>query len=225
MVTSRSPWEKAMTTDDCFHDYLIDKDFLRAMLPISKQLSFLLNKVFELDPTERCSLREFRAAVRGIKTFFMDDEDVALAPRGCQLAVRDIKANIAKRNQKKNMEKAVEKLDKMQLKDASVRRARPLPKEPSSRRVDTPSTSPDASPASSQAACSMVGDETESSSDLSSGLITPTNYPSESHLEVPDITESSGLDWFTNLTTKLMKAIEPVRGPLRVVNQTGSISV
>ncbi|KAK7683124.1 hypothetical protein QCA50_013797 [Cerrena zonata] len=227
MVTGRAPWERAITTDDCFHDYLIDKNFLRQMLPISRQLSYVMRKVFELDPSERLTLRELRNAVHAMKSFFMDEQDIAIAPRGCQIAVKEMVAHVAAINRNKCLDKVVENFDKLHIKEEAVRRAAPLHKEPSSRRKDTPISTPDGSPTSSHAACPIVGDdetETESGSDLSSGLVTPTNYPNESLLEVPDITESLGLDWISTIAAKLRKAIEPVRGPLRVVNQTKTIS-
>lgn len=224
MITARSPWEKAITEDDCFHDYLLDNNFLREMLPISQGAHDIITQMFTLEPTDRISLPELRMAIENLDTFFMNDAEVANAPSGCQLAVKEILANLAIKNQKREFENAIEKFDQMKVKDMSIRKAVHLPKQAVSSRDDTPATSPESSPNSSHSV-GLTDNDSQSSSVVSSGPVTPANYAIEPLLEVPELSESLGTEWISTIASKVRNALEPAKGPLRVVNEVDSRAV
>ncbi|KAI0694217.1 kinase-like domain-containing protein [Cytidiella melzeri] len=79
MVTSRSPWQKAITSDECFCDFLLNEDYLMEMLPISKEANVLFRKIFVYEPSERITLDALRKEIIALPTFFLNDEELARA--------------------------------------------------------------------------------------------------------------------------------------------------
>ncbi len=79
MISSRTPWQKAITSDDCFCDFLLNEDYLLRMLPISEEVNALLRKLFTYEPSERIDLDTLRSEIIAIPTFFMNDEELARA--------------------------------------------------------------------------------------------------------------------------------------------------
>lgn len=77
MVTSRSPWYKALSVDECFRDFLVNENYLQRMLPISSAANTLFRRIFAYEPLERITVPELRKAIVDIDTFFMSDEDIA----------------------------------------------------------------------------------------------------------------------------------------------------
>ncbi|KAI0076543.1 kinase-like protein [Panus rudis PR-1116 ss-1] len=250
MVTARSPWEKAVTTDDCFHDFLVDPTFLPDMLPISKGLHQILLRMFELEPLDRISLVDLRKEIAKLDTFFATDEEVAKASQGCQLVTKDLVALYDLKNkqlaQLENKEQIVE-VEGTVFVFPVVPKPIPTQAQPESRE-DTPAGSPafggladsdvftigsissDGSSLSSSAGISE-GLSTlcseESSSD-SMGVITP-----ESSLPVlPPIASTTKFEFAQEMRYMMEAAAklelgsdyERPRGPLRVVNQTSNES-
>ncbi|KAI0694229.1 kinase-like domain-containing protein, partial [Cytidiella melzeri] len=72
MVTSRSPWQKAITSDECFCDFLLNEDYLMEMLPISKEANVLFRKIFVYEPSERITLDALRKEIIALPTFFLN---------------------------------------------------------------------------------------------------------------------------------------------------------
>ena len=87
MVTNRSPWQKALTSDDCFADFLLNGNFLRDLLPVSHEAQYLFCRIFTLDPLDRITLPELRKEVLAMDTFFMSDADIAIADSPVRNAV------------------------------------------------------------------------------------------------------------------------------------------
>ncbi len=90
MISSRSPWQKAITSDDCFCDFLLNEDYLLWMLPISQEANYLLRKIFAYEPSERIDLDTLRKEIIAIPTFFMNDEELACAEE----SARDVAASL-----------------------------------------------------------------------------------------------------------------------------------
>ncbi|TYJ55117.1 hypothetical protein B9479_004152 [Cryptococcus floricola] len=76
LVAGRNPWRIASPTDESFNSYLSDPNFLRRILPVSRDCLYILNQIFAINPEERISLAELRKLVVEIKTFTMDQEEV-----------------------------------------------------------------------------------------------------------------------------------------------------
>ncbi|KAF5390525.1 hypothetical protein D9757_002700 [Collybiopsis confluens] len=76
MIAGRNPWRYAMTTDDCFSAFLYNRDFLRTVLPISKQANNILKRIFHLNPLNRVSIKDLRKEILAVETFFMSEEDL-----------------------------------------------------------------------------------------------------------------------------------------------------
>lgn len=86
IITSRSPWNKAVTTDDSFCDFLLHENYLCEMLPISKGANSLFRQIFAYEPSERITIPEMRKAVVALDTFFATDEEIARAPEAVRVA-------------------------------------------------------------------------------------------------------------------------------------------
>ena len=86
MVTCRSPWQKAVTTDECFSEFLVHEDFLLEMLPLSRQANALFRHIFTFNPEKRVTIPSLRKGILAIDTFFMSDEDIVRAPEAVRVA-------------------------------------------------------------------------------------------------------------------------------------------
>ncbi|EKM56928.1 uncharacterized protein PHACADRAFT_141955 [Phanerochaete carnosa HHB-10118-sp] len=86
IITSRSPWNKAMSTDPCFREYLSHENYLREMLPISEGAQKILRRIFVCEPTERITIPELRKAIINLDTFFMTNDEIAHATDNVRVA-------------------------------------------------------------------------------------------------------------------------------------------
>ena len=76
MITCRTPWGKALTTDACFREFLLNENYLREMLPISKGANRIFRKVFAYHASERMTIPALRKAIVALDTFFMSDDEI-----------------------------------------------------------------------------------------------------------------------------------------------------
>ncbi|KAJ3491115.1 hypothetical protein NLI96_g921 [Meripilus lineatus] len=76
---ARLPWQIAMTTDNHFHKFILDPNYLRTQFPISEGFNRILCRMLELLPESRMTLTELRFAIQGLDTFWMSDEEIALS--------------------------------------------------------------------------------------------------------------------------------------------------
>ena len=96
MITCRSPWLRAVTRDDGFHNYVVDEDYLLDLLPISKSANHILKRIFQLEQFGRIAIRDLKDLILEADTFFMTPEEVAKAPR----AVRETWSGLKARQKK-----------------------------------------------------------------------------------------------------------------------------
>lgn len=74
LITGRNPWKSAAPDDCTFQAYLRDPlHFLPTVLPISEEVNQLLVRTLEVDWRHRITLREMRAAVKEIDSFYSPD--------------------------------------------------------------------------------------------------------------------------------------------------------
>jgi len=69
LTCGRNPWKRACSEDSTFRAYTQDRRFLRSILPISSELNGILNRVFEMDPSQRITLPELRDLIVRCKSF------------------------------------------------------------------------------------------------------------------------------------------------------------
>lgn len=93
MITSRSPWQKAVTADTSFVDFLLNEDYLLEMLPISEGANALFRKIFTYEPSERITLSALREEIVALDSFFMTNDEIARAGE----VVRDVAAYCGRR--------------------------------------------------------------------------------------------------------------------------------
>ncbi|KAJ7658384.1 kinase-like domain-containing protein [Mycena polygramma] len=96
MISGHVPWSSAVITDPGFTAFLDDDDILLKTLKLTRPANALLKRCFDLDPRNRPTLPEFRAAVNKIDTFSVEKvvrrAPPALVPRvpvsiSCSLAL------------------------------------------------------------------------------------------------------------------------------------------
>lgn len=190
MITSRSPWNKATTDDDCFSDFMLHENYLREMLPISKGANEIFRKIFRLDPCERITIPALRKAIVKLDTFFMTDDELSRAGESAQIAASYCGVHV------RPNERAAAKAT------AKVAVAAP-PRAPAVQVKDTLTV-----PSSTSAHLFVGGDLSEnselssasdasSSSAASNGPVTPVTFAQDPELEIPelDITDSSRSLW------------------------------
>lgn len=60
LTCGRNPWKRASLEDSTFKAFTQDRNFLKTILPISDELNYILQRIFEIDPVRRISLAELR---------------------------------------------------------------------------------------------------------------------------------------------------------------------
>lgn len=101
MISSRSPWSKALTSDNCFCEFLLNENYFREMLPISESANTILRQIFAYEPSERITIPALRKAIVDLDTFFMTDEEimhatdaVRMAAAHCGVVIQDGRAAV-----------------------------------------------------------------------------------------------------------------------------------
>ncbi|KAK7470538.1 hypothetical protein VKT23_001963 [Stygiomarasmius scandens] len=89
MITGRNPWRLAASDDPCFSEFLNNRDFLRSVLPISKETNDILKQIFQLNPSRRISIPELKRAVSIVQSFFMTDEELRVASDAARQVAED----------------------------------------------------------------------------------------------------------------------------------------
>jgi hypothetical protein len=75
MIGNTRPWKLATPEDRDYSDYLMNRDVLFDMLPISHPAYLLLRKIFSTKPEHRPSLSAIRMEVLAMDTFFLTNEE------------------------------------------------------------------------------------------------------------------------------------------------------
>ncbi|KAK5125804.1 hypothetical protein LTR85_012080 [Meristemomyces frigidus] len=60
LTCGRNPWKRASMEDSTFKAFMKDRNFLQTILPVSDDLNYILQRIFEVDPRRRISLAELR---------------------------------------------------------------------------------------------------------------------------------------------------------------------
>lgn len=69
LTCGRNPWKHTMMDDSTFRAFVRDRNFLRSILPITDELNYILQRVFELDPQRRISVSELLRLVSACPQF------------------------------------------------------------------------------------------------------------------------------------------------------------
>lgn len=79
MLTGRSPWRAAISSEGCYAGFMHDPNYLRSMLPLSRRATFLIASILKLNPLSRLAIKDIRDEVMNIDTFFMREQEVQRA--------------------------------------------------------------------------------------------------------------------------------------------------
>lgn len=77
MTTGLNPWDKAVTADEAFSEFILDDDHFDRVLPVSKGMIRILKRIFSIDPLARPSIPELRKSILELPTFFRPKPGVA----------------------------------------------------------------------------------------------------------------------------------------------------
>ena len=80
LTCGRNPWKRAAMEDSTFRAFMRDRDFLQTILPISDGLNAILQRIFEVDPNLRVSLRELRQLILACPRLGQEAADSSLPP-------------------------------------------------------------------------------------------------------------------------------------------------
>jgi serine/threonine protein kinase len=69
LTCGRNPWKRACFSDHTFRSYMRDPAFLQSILPISDEISYILNRIFIMDPSQRMTLPELRELIMACSQF------------------------------------------------------------------------------------------------------------------------------------------------------------
>lgn len=88
LTCGRNPWKQACPNDETFRAYLSNPDFLRSILPVSKQCNELLKRIFALNPAARISMKDLKAEVKRMTRWTMTLDELRYATRATKEAAR-----------------------------------------------------------------------------------------------------------------------------------------
>lgn len=63
LTCGRNPWKRAAMDDSTFKAFMKDPNFLKSILPLSDELNYVLQRIFEVNPQRRISLPELRELI------------------------------------------------------------------------------------------------------------------------------------------------------------------
>lgn len=69
LTCGRNPWKRACFSDHTFRSYMRDPSFLQSILPVTDEISFILNRIFVLDPSQRMTLPQLRELIMACNQF------------------------------------------------------------------------------------------------------------------------------------------------------------
>ncbi|OOQ87104.1 hypothetical protein PEBR_18808 [Penicillium brasilianum] len=82
LTCGRNPWKRASLEDSTYRAYRRDPSFLQSILPLSTEVTAILNRIFELDPSKRITLPELRSLILECPRFTTDFPPSWLPSRG-----------------------------------------------------------------------------------------------------------------------------------------------
>lgn len=224
MITARSPWAKALTTNDSYSEFLVNPDMLREQLPISEGAAAIIISLLDATPTERLTLTSLREAIVGLDTFFMTDEEVMHAGPCVQFIADSFKSKAKWRKLEEGKPDISPRMVRTRYKNkkylAGVSESPLLPNllgHPAPRPA-TPS--PASAPPSdiAQRAINVPADIATSSTAASKGPVTPETHAIEVAVVVSELELEGGIGEAVEITQKQA-------GPAVVVNCVEPVSV
>ena len=69
LACGRNPWKRASPDDSTFNAFLRNPGFLKTILPITDQLNFILQSIFECDPSKRVDIPTLRQMILQCQAF------------------------------------------------------------------------------------------------------------------------------------------------------------
>lgn len=202
MISGRNPWRYATTKDDCFTAFLHNKDFLRQVLPISRDVNEILKKIFKLNPLSRITLADLRKEIIAVDTFFLvsDKRAINVNPHDISDRPKQKKQNSDGRVISTEVKSGINSMDTM-----------PNLNKHAQGPVDVISTHGAGFPSSVPSS----GSGTSGSGVSSEGPITPATNPVDPGVEVPDLSEEDGIGRPVSLADTTQVKAEEKKGGAR----------
>lgn len=69
LTCGRNPWKRASMEDSTFRAFMRDRNFLQSILPISDELNYILQRIFEVNPQLRISIAELQELIVRCSSF------------------------------------------------------------------------------------------------------------------------------------------------------------
>lgn len=79
LTCGRNPWKRASaSSDETFRAFVKNPNFLASILPLTDEMNYIVQRIFQLDPQKRISLPELRHLIMQCPRFTLsDDEDIS----------------------------------------------------------------------------------------------------------------------------------------------------
>jgi len=74
LTCGRNPWKMATAKDPTFASFMMDRKFLKTILPLSDELNDILGMIFELDPRKRITIDDLRYRIIHCSSFTQKDQ-------------------------------------------------------------------------------------------------------------------------------------------------------
>lgn len=93
MLTGVMPWAVANQEDGWYMAYAGDHKFLRYTLPISKEVDYILQRIFTENSEDAITLVELQILVENVRHFWMDEEEIAAGEPHLQRVARNYRVD------------------------------------------------------------------------------------------------------------------------------------
>lgn len=76
LTCGRNPWKRASaSTDETFRAFVKNPNFLASILPLTDEMNYIIQRIFQLDPLKRISLPELRHLVMQCPRFTITEDE------------------------------------------------------------------------------------------------------------------------------------------------------
>lgn len=86
LITGRAPWHRAVLEDECYHQYIYHRSYLRACLPLSRHAHHVIRRCLDPNPSTRITIAMLSQEIKQMDSFYLSLFQIAMASNSVRQA-------------------------------------------------------------------------------------------------------------------------------------------